>query len=149
MTSTFEEMTGKAEVDLRREAISHIKPLYDLRKLKADYDKGIKAFDPSAGDYGKMGALRRWLLDNPDQPLVDGETHLEAILEGAGTAWLCKPIEEWESLWGLLREVGALVVDPVKLKEVVGYGDIPWELVKDKVTEVERTPRLKIRESKG
>ncbi|HXH10350.1 MAG TPA: hypothetical protein VNP04_11385 [Alphaproteobacteria bacterium] len=136
------------EMALRREALSHLKPLYDLKHLKAEYERGIKMFDPSAWDYGKFGALRRYLYDHEGERLRDDETGLEAWLEFAGYDYVYEPVQKIAAadgaLFARLLELGCLEINHAKVKEETAAGRIAIGHIDQYRRAQERSRRLRI-----
>ena len=152
MSETFTEQVEATELEARRAAIETIKPLYDLKTAKADYDRAMRMFDPSASDYGKMGALRRWLLDHDGERLDDGETGLSAWLASGGEQALYDtPLaikERHPDLFQRLWELGALEVDGERVKDALKKGLLAEADAEKFSHHVMRTARLMIQETK-
>ena len=134
------------EAQARRGAVEEMKPLWDLRQAIKAYEAAVKAFDPSASEYGRMGNLRRWLMDHEGERLVDGESGLVAFVQGGGESWVYdSPLaikERAPALWQRLWETGCFVVDA---KRVVDAGEllVAADLEPFRRRQV-RTPMLKI-----
>jgi hypothetical protein len=153
------QFTGLDDVDARllREALDAMRALKQARTWQKEYETAVRKLDPSASDYGKMGALRRWLLDHecytPQEGLVDGELGLVAWLAYAGESEVWEPPSAIRardpSLYRRLEELGAFAVDAARVRDLVAHGHLAEADVAPFRRPVERTRQLRIEATKG
>lgn len=145
---TFEQEIAAEDLQARREAVEAIRPLYEWREQRRMSEAGEKNYDPSASDYTKMGALRRWLLEHEGERLHDDESGLVAYLSPrSGATHYASTLELREKAPELLDKLlllGCLSVDDKRVRDAMQRG----ELTKDELASwshpTDGTPSLRI-----
>ena len=151
-TQTLADMLAVDDLEARRAAVEQIKPIHDWRKTESAVKAELTKLDPSASDYGKMGDLRRWLLDH-GEPLYDEEAGLKAWLQSSGESDaydLPSAIKERAPLlYRRLEELGAFVVDGKRVDDLVNKGLLMRADMDGFTHKIGKTPSLRIAEEKG
>lgn len=149
MTSAWELLTGEKEEDPRRRAIEDMNRLFAAKLWIKDSEKVVKDFDPSASDYGSMGALRRYLMDNPGEKLVDHETGIMAELASGGRRLLFDApaaiMEKAPELWQKLVRLGCVSIDGPEVRKAMQEQKLLRSEMSNWMHEGEGTPRLVIK----
>ena len=149
--TTLADMITEEDLFARLEAINQIRHIYQWRRVESRAGVEVKKLDPSASDYGKMGALRRWLLDHPGEELVDDEAPgYVAKLQPGGTSAPAYDLptairKRAPALDRRLAELGCYVVDGKRVAEMIAAGLLAEaDVAPFRGLGTERSPALKI-----
>lgn len=147
-TVDFSAEVEAEDLEIRREALSQIKDLYEWRKTEKSVKAQIDALDPSASDYGKMGALRRWLFDHAGEDLHDDEAGLVAWLQSAGeTEAYDTPnaiYKDAPELYTRLSVLDCFVLDRARVTDCIKKGLLLSSDIAPFKHPMSRTPSLRV-----
>lgn len=152
MANDLSAIFDNLEADADREAIADLEPLFNAHEAKRFYERDMKTYDPSPSDYGKMGRVRRWLTDHPDESLVDQELGIRAWLQSGGTSDRYEAVlvikEQNPAVYERLLLLGCLSVDGAKVKDAMSKGLLTKGDLEGYVMQQQKTPSLKLGRTK-